>query len=123
MENLIQQLEELLPSYKLNKTEADSYKKIVDKQSAEIKDIMVSNGLTSYEHNGIKASCTVSERLSFNEEKLLDKVRNLGVTDVIKSKEYVDMDALEVAIYNGLINPVDLAECQERKEVVTLRVK
>ena len=40
-----------------------------------------------------------------------------------KAKEYIDMDALETALYNGLINPAMLAQAQTKKEVVTLRIR
>ena len=44
---------------------------------------------------------------------------------IIKTKEYVDFDALEKAIYNGLLPGETLLEmdkAREVKEVVTLRV-
>ena len=39
-----------------------------------------------------------------------------------QKKEYVDMDALENALYNGEINPAELAPCQETKTTITLRL-
>ena len=46
----------------------------------------------------------------------------MKIRGVVKKKEYVDMDALENAIYNGKINAAELASCQTKKEVVTLKV-
>lgn len=116
-------LEELISHYYLNKTEADSYKKIVDKDNAAIKAIMLEEELTELTtEDGIKATCTISEKESFVEDALIDKIKSLGVEGIVKQREYVDMEALENAIYHGQINAAELASCQEKKQVVTLRV-
>ena len=118
-----EQLEELITHYYVNKTEADSYKKIVDKDNAAIKEIMLKEKLSEMvTAEGIKATCSISEKESFVEEALIEKIKSLGVKGVVKKKEYVDMEALENAIYNGKLNAAELASCQEKKEVVTLRV-
>jgi hypothetical protein len=117
-----EKLEQLIPHYQLNKSEMDSYKKIVDRDNKEIKEIMLSSQLAEFIVGDIKATCSVSERESFIEEALIEKLKEMKVDGVIKMKEYVDMDALENAIYNGELNAAELASCQEKKEVVTLRV-
>ena len=122
-EQAYKKLEELIPIYKQNKTEADSYKKICDSYNTEIKKIMVDNDLTSFSVDGIKATCTKAYREEFIEEALIQKIKSLKVKGVIKTKEYVDMEALENAIYNGELNAAELASCQTSKEVITLRIK
>lgn len=117
-----EKLQELIPHYQLNKSEMDSYKKIVDKDNKEIKEIMLSSQLSEFIVGNIKATCSVSVREDFIEEALIEKLKDMKVKGVIKKKEYVDMDALENAIYNGELNAAALASCQEKKEVVTLRV-
>lgn len=117
------QLEELIEHYYVNKTEADSYKKIVDKDNATIKELMLQEKVTeAVTASGIKATCSISEKESFVEDALIEKIKALGVKGIIKKKEYVDMEALENAIYNGKLNAAELASCQEKKQVVTLRV-
>ena len=117
-----QRLAELLPIYHKQKSEMDSIKKVVDKENAEIKTLMQSADIPEFVAGDIKATCSVSERQDFIEEALIEKVKELKVRGIVKKKEYVDMDALENAIYNGKINAAALASCQTTKSVVTLRV-
>ena len=118
-----EKLQELITHYYVNKVEADSYKKIVDKDNAAIKEIMLEEQLSEMTTNdGLKATCSISEKESFVEDALIDKIKSLGVKGIIKKKEYVDMEALENAIYHGELNAAELASCQEKKQVVTLRV-
>lgn len=116
-------LQELITHYFLNKTEADSYKKIADKDNAAIKEIMLQEELPEVvTEDGIKATCSISYKETFVEDALIDKIKSLGVDGIIKQREYVDMEALENAIYHGQLNAAELASCQEKKQVVTLRV-
>ena len=117
-----EKLSQLLPIYEANKSKMDSYKKLVDKDNKEIKSIMLGAGLREFVVDDIKASCLVSEREDFIEEALIAKLKEMKVQGIVKKKEYVDMDALENAIYNGKIDAAALADCQTKKEVVTLRV-
>lgn len=117
-----EKLQELIPHYQLNKSEMDSYKKVVDKDNKEIKMIMLESQLPEFIVGDIKATCSVSEREDFIEEALIEKLKEMKVDGVIKMREYIDMDALENAIYNGELNAAELASCQTKKEVVTLRV-
>ncbi len=117
-----EKLSQLLPVYEANKSKMDSYKKLVDKDNKEIKSIMLGAGLREFVVDDIKASCSVSEREDFIEEALIAKLKEMKVPGIVKKKEYVDMDALENAIYNGKINAAALADCRTKKEVVTLRV-
>lgn len=117
-----EKLSQLLPIYEANKSKMDSYKKLVDKDNKEIKSIMLGAGLREFVVDDIKASCSVSEREDFIEEALIAKLKEMKVPGIVKKKEYVDMDALENAIYNGKIDAAALADCQTKKEVITLRV-
>ena len=121
-EQAVEQIKKLIPIYKLNKSEFDSYKKLCDAENAEIKSLMVQHNLKEVSQDGIKVTCTTSKREEFIEEALISKLKELKVKGVIKKKEYVDMDALENAIYNGTVNAAELASCQSCKEVVTLRL-
>lgn len=117
-----ERLTELLPIYHMQKSEMDSIKKVVDKENAEIKTLMRESNLSEFVAGDIKATCSVSERQDFIEEALIEKLKDMKVRGIIKKKEYVDMDALENAIYNGKVDAAALASCQTTKEVVTLRV-
>jgi hypothetical protein len=118
-------LERLIPQYIANKTELDSYKKLCEKENAKIKSIMKDFSLLKYEVNGYKALYTISKRESMNEEMLLAIAHEHGLSDIIKTKEYIDYDALEKALYDGKISDdvvLEMDKAKEVKEVVTLRV-
>ena len=121
----LQDLDTLIPRYAANKAEMDDYKKICDRENAEIKSIMRDFVVSSYEAGGYKATYSVSERTSMNEEMLLDIAHNYNIPGIVKTKEYIDYDALEKAIYDGNISEDVLLEMDKAKtvkEVVTLRV-
>lgn len=117
------ELNDLVVKFYEEKQIADKLSKNVSKMNNEIKEIMYDFNLDLVDAgNGIKAKRTVSERTSFIEEALLEKAREYNIPGLIKTTEYVDMEVLESALYNGLINPEDLSDCQQVKEVVSLRV-
>lgn len=122
---MLSKLDELIPQYASNKSEMESYKKICDRENAQIKSIMRDMDLSSYEAGGYKATYSVSERESMNEEMLLEIAHRYGIPDIVKTKEYIDYDALENAIYNEQISQdvlLEMNKAKESKEVVTLRV-
>ena len=135
-------LDTLIPQYAENKGLLDDYKKICDEENKQIKELMEEG---SYEAGGWKVTKTVSTRDTVNEEALLSLLQsysdgiskalnkvdsNIEFIDfrklgVIKTKEYVDMDALESAIYKGKVTKevlLEIDKCRESKEVVTLRL-
>lgn len=129
-------LDELIPTYAENKAMLDDYKKICDSENKQIKELM-SEG--SYEAGGYKATKSVSTRDDIKEDKILAKLSDdmrecFEVNNIIKTREYIDMDNLESLLYS-LNNKKDieskkikdelielLDSCTERKDVVTLRV-
>lgn len=121
----IETLDELIPNYALNKIELDSYKKICDSANVKIKDIMYKLGEEKHESNGWIAKRTVVEKESFNEDKLLNVIKKYNIKDVIKTKEYVDMDVLESYLYNNEASSelaADLASCKIVKEEIRLTI-
>lgn len=121
----MKRLDELIPQYASNKNEMDAYKKLCDKENAEIKSIMKDLALQKYEAGEYKATYTISKRETMDEEILLEIAHQFGIPEIVKTKEYIDFDALENAIYNGKISPEILTEMDRArsvKEVVTLRI-
>ena len=121
-------LEELIPIYGENNTQYNGLKKVVGEQSSEIKKLMQGNNIDEKSVGGWTAKLTVKKSESFDEDKLLDIVKELGFADkLIKTREYVDMDALEEAIYNGEITQdmlvVKIAQAKVVKESVALTIK
>lgn len=121
----LKDLDELIPQYAANKAEADSYKKICEKENANIKAIMKDFVVTEYVAGDYKATYSVSTRETLNEDKLLEIAHHFGIPEIVKTKEYIDFDALEKAIYDGKISDdilMEMDKAKEVKEVVTLRV-
>lgn len=117
-----EQLNELLPKYSMNKIELDSYKKICDRDNTLIKELMKEEDIENYDCGTHTAKISVQQRQSMNEDKLLDTIKSLNRLDLIKTKEYVDMDLLEKAMYNNEIQPTEIQSCMITKEVRTLKV-
>lgn len=121
-------LEELIPIYGENNTQYNGLKKVVAEQSGEIKKLMQGNNIDEKSVGSWTAKLTVKKSESFDEDKLLGIVKELGFADkLIKTREYVDMDALEEAIYNGEITQdmlvVKIAQAKVVKESVALTIK
>lgn len=118
-------LEELIPTYALNKEHLDKHKKICDAQNTVIKEQLEKLGQDEYSAGGYVAKRTVVTKESMNEDRLLDILKQHDIPDIVKTKEYVDMDALEKYLYNNEMSPKlakDLDSCREVKEVIQLRI-
>ena len=120
--NIFENLKELVRLFYEDKQQLDNYKKSTDEYNKDIKELMGQLELTEFESDDLVAKIGVQNRENFNEEKLIDKLKALNVEGVIKTKEYVDMDALENAIYNELLDASELTSCKEVKTVTTLKV-
>ncbi len=119
-------LEELIPLYAECKEKADEYTKKCKEQNAQIKALMTAQGLTNAAYGGVEVKKVVQHKDTFDEAKLLKIVKEINGGDkLVRTKEYVDMDALENAIYNADIVKADLIkinECKVEKVVETLRI-
>lgn len=116
-------LADMVDYYYENKVKYEDYKKEVDAINKDIKAQMKLLGKTEIESKfGLIAKLSVQKRESFNEDLLLSKIQSLNVPGIIKTKEYVDMDELENAIYNGKLDATELSSCRVTKEVTTLKI-
>ena len=92
----------------------DNYNKL-------LKQVMTENGITKYVTNtGIKVSISTTNKPTFDEDALLPFLKELNIPDVVKTKEYIDMVALEDAIYHNQIDPKDLAPYKQDKFITRL---
>lgn len=119
---IFENLKELVRLFYEDKQQLDNYKKSTDEYNKNIKELMNELELTEFESNDLVAKIGTQNRESFNEDKLIDKLKSLNIEGIIKTKEYVDMDALENAIYNELLDASELTSCKEVKTVTTLKV-
>lgn len=103
----------------------------VDAKNKEIKEIMSSEKLDYFSTGDYSATYKVKQTTKVNEDKLLyllqtvdgDNFRKLGI---IQSREYVNVDALEAAIYNGIIDKdllIEIKNCSSVVQTPTLTVK
>lgn len=120
--NIFENLKELVRLFYEDKQQLDNYKKSTDEYNKNIKELMNELELTEFESDDLVAKIGTQNRESFNEDKLIDKLKSLNIEGIIKTKEYVDMDALENAIYNELLDASELTSCKEVKTVTTLKV-
>ena len=120
------ELDVLVPEYAVNKSQMDKLKKTCDGQNAKIKELMKS--METYEAGGYVATRSIRVSESFNESALIDLFHKYPdlTNALIKTQEYVDMEALESALYSGKIS-ADVLEkinkCRVKKETVVLTVK
>ena len=131
-DTLPESLDILIPRYAQNKQELDDYKKICDRENAQIKASMKALGKTEYPVGDYVAKYSVQQRENMNEDVLISLFTSVPafvhmdtVYNIVKTKPYIDFDALEKALYNNELSDsllADLNKAREVKEVVTLRV-
>jgi len=118
-------LDNLIPVYYDDKQNLDFYKKQCDAGNAKIKELMAEQKITDFEVDGITAKYIIQKKESMDEDKLLILLKERGYENMIRTKEYVDMDALEDALYHDTIDKdtiVEMDKCRSVKEVIQLRV-
>lgn len=103
-----------------NFTVAEATKKALN---ATIKELFSQYGIKNFlTEDGNNFTVTIQHKTSFNEDRLLAFCKKTGIPDLVKTKEYVDMDVLESALYNKQVNPEEIKEYQVKKpDVVTLK--
>ncbi len=120
-----EELDELIVRYALNKSELDSYTKICKSENEQIKAKLEEIGENEYSAGGYTVKRIVATKESMNEALLLEVLKQNGIEDAIKTKEYVDMNVLEAYLYNNEPS-ADLARqldsCRVTSETVQLRL-
>lgn len=104
--------------------------KVYKKHNDTIKTLMGENNLSEFTTEKFKASYTLEKRESMNMEMLLELLKaELGdyATElgVIKTREYIDEDALENALYHENIDSevlLKMDKCKEVKRIPKLRI-
>lgn len=133
MEQLEEELDALIPTYGSLDFELKNIKKKADGFKERIKTIVKSLGVKTYRLEDYEITYTEAERVSFKEDKLLIRLKEIVANKdlkefegLIKTKEYVDMDVLENLLYHNKFDEADISsisDCQEIKIIPTLKVK
>lgn len=124
-----EELKQLVTKYIADKTLADTYKDLASDCNTQIKAMMETLGISECEDLDGDNIATVTEQTkeTFNEDALIVYLKDYNCdAGIVKTKEYVDMDALEAAIYHDRIPKEVLegmAEYKETKITKVLRIK
>lgn len=117
----------LVKDYLINKEREKEYKDAASIQNTQIKVIMSELNIKEFETDNGKVVLSDRKTEDFNEEKLIKFLKERGIeNDIIKTKEYIDFDALESAIYHDKIsgdNLKDMDSCKDVKITQILRIK
>lgn len=103
----------------------NSIKKECDGLKSDIKTAMSEMKLADFDTGDYVATVSTVTKESFDEELLVNFVKSLGIRGAVKKKEYVDMDILEKAIYNGRVSQeqlIEMEKCKNSTSYQTLRI-
>lgn len=113
----LDKLDALIPQFAESKELSDKWTKVCESYKQDIKDIMADLVIQHRTVGDYTVKRVVQEKQSFNEPLLIEIIKQIAPDlGLIKTKEYVDMDALEAAIYNDELSKEDLLEIQRAKD-------
>lgn len=116
----------IIDSYGKNKDEEKGLKKYIDKESKLIKEYFSKNNLESFESNKYTATVSNTTKTHLNDylaiEILKANLKPEELKTVIKTREYIDEDALEKLSYSGFDMSI-LERAFIEKVTSTLRIK
>lgn len=116
----------IIDSYGKNKDEEKCLKKYIDKESKLIKEYFSKNNLESFESEKYTAIVSNTTETSLYDDLAIEILKaNLNPEElktVIKTKEYIDEDALEKLSYSGFDMSI-LERAFIEKVTSTLRIK
>ena len=125
----LKDLKQSIERYGINKEELDTYKMICDTENKKIKALMTEDKLKEFGSDNYTAKLTTVDKSYTDEAKVLQVIHSFNIPNslgIIKTKEYIDEDALESAIYNNEI-PEEvikaIADCKVEKLEYRLSVK
>ena len=119
-------LTHLINDYIINKEHEKEFKDAASVQNTQIKVIMSEMDISEFETDAGKVTLSDRKTEDFNEDMLIEFLKNRNIaSDIVKTKEYVDFDALESAIYHEKIagdNLRDMESCKVVKVTQVLRI-
>lgn len=119
-------ISKIIDAYKESKDEENRLHKINDETCKNIKSYMQMLGVDKADGSEYTANLSITQKESLNNDLAIEILKsNLDedtIKTVIKSKEYIDEDALEKLVYAGLFDITKLAKAKIVKNVSTLRI-
>lgn len=122
-------LDDIIPTYYEYNNLKNSVDKHLKEWNSRIKTSMGDLKTQSYTSGNYIATISCTEKYNFIEDLLILKLRELEKTEgldasrFIKTREYVDLEELERAIYSKELIASEFVDCQSVNTVQTLRVK
>lgn len=98
------QLQAIVPVFIENRDVESKAKKLKEKASATIRALLPKMTDKTFELDDIKVYLSETTSNVIDGEKLLELVKDAGVSGIVKTREYVDMDELDAAIARGEID-------------------
>lgn len=99
----------------------------IKKKSDFIKSKFKELDITEYSTDDTRAYLQFSNKVDMDEDKVIEILKEwlseAGQKKVIKTKEYVDFDALETLIYNGVVPAEKLKPAETVKTTISLYTK
>lgn len=121
------ELKNLIDSYGESKNEENTIVKRNKERNAQIKQLFLNNDISSFETDLFIATVSQTEKQSLNNELALSILKESldenELTSVVKTKEYIDEDALEKLVFNGQFDISKLKRAVDKKIVSNLRIK
>ena len=121
------ELKNLVDSYGESKKEENAIVKRNKERNEQIKQLFLDNDISSFETDSFIATVSETEKQSLNNELALcilkEDLDENELTSVVKTKEYIDEDALEKLVFNGQFDISKLEKAVDKKIVSTLRIK
>lgn len=121
-------LNELVERYGKTDTEIKALKRINEQDKESIKNLLADSDTQKWSYGGFTVTRVVSNSETLNEGKLMALMQShrdlVDANEIIKTREYIDMEALESAIYSGKLPKEFVQEmdsCREVKTTVSLR--
>lgn len=121
---LKEELNIAVATYYAYNQDAKTAKSTADLYNTRIKEIMSEYDMSKYvSDDGYSVSVSTTNKPTYQEDKLIEYLKQYNVPGLIKTKEYVDMDVLESCIYHNEIDAKNLVPFKEDHFVTRLTCK
>lgn len=117
-------MDSLLKEYSEAKDMENRYRKVAEPLNKEIKDYLLSYNIEKYESDKSDITAVISKtnKVSWVEPILIERLKKLGHSEAVKTIEVVDYEKLESLLYNDIIKEKKIEDCKNIKEIITLRI-
>lgn len=108
--------------YASTKEEADALKKVVDRYNTDIKQEFKNRDILEFIAGDVRATVSYTPKEDFNELQAMEILKKELASEpallasIIKTREFIDQDAFEKAVYNKQIDAAILAPAITPKE-------